>query len=262
MQVRGEALVAEVPRQPLHIVAQPRSDKGVKQSRRKPFELAELRRDLGRGASEALREFFLHYLPCPRLMRGVQIREQEADCDRLDPLGAQRPSRLAHPFLVEWNQFFPARRRQAFGDRPAMTASDQWPILPRNFLADRIVLRALVASDVDDIAIAGSRNHAGHRPVMLQHCIGTDRRAVQYMVDCRARQVETRTQLANSGDHAARRVVSCRRRFVDQGPAGFRVGKNDVREGAADIDADQVHIALIQPCRHPSRTCRDFGALQ
>src|SRR5271169_1020095 len=133
-------------------------------------------------------------------MRGVQIREQEAYRDRLDPLGAQGASRLAHPFLVERNQLFPARRRQAFGDRQAMTASDQRPILPGNFLADRIVPRALVASDVDDIAIAGSRNHAGHRPVMLQHRVGTDRRAVQYMVDRWTWQVETLTQLANSGD--------------------------------------------------------------
>jgi hypothetical protein len=107
------------------------------------------------------------------------------------------------------------------------------------------MLRALVAPDMDDIPIAGSGDHAGHRPIVLQYCVGADRRAVQCMVNCRARQVETRAQLANSGDHAAGRVVACRRRFVDQGPAGFGVGENDVREGAADIDPDQVHITLI-----------------
>src|SRR6516225_4968392 len=132
MQVCGEAFVAYAALEPSHVIAQPRPDKGVEQSRGKSFELAELRRNFGRGASETIRKFFLHDLPCPQLMRGVQIREQEADCDRLDSVGAERPSRLAHSFLVKRNQFFPARRHQALGDRPAMTASDQWPILPGN----------------------------------------------------------------------------------------------------------------------------------
>ena len=108
------------------------------------------------------------------------------------------------------------------------------------------MLRALMAADMDDIAIAGGGEHAGPRPVMLQYGVGTDRRAVQYMVDRRTRQVEPRAQLANAGDHAARRVVARRRGFVDQGPAGFGVGKDEVREGAAHVDPDQLHIPLIK----------------
>ena len=262
MQIGGEAFVAEAARQPRHVVAQPRPDEGVEQSRGKALELAELRRHLGRGADEAIGELLAHDVARPLLMRCVQVREQEADRYRLDTGGAKRSRRLAHRSLVERNQYLAARRRQALGDREAMPAPDQRPILPGNFLADRIMLRTLVASDVDDIAIAGSRDHAGDRPVMLQHGIGADRRAVQHMVDRLTRQVEACAQLADPGDHAARRVVFCRRRLVDQGPAGFRVGKHDVREGAADIDADQVHTVLILPCRRPSRSFPGVGALQ
>src|SRR5580704_17998562 len=89
--------------------------------------------------------------------------------------------RLAHRSLVERSQYLAARWRQALGDREAMPALDQRPILPGKFLPDRIMLRTLVASDVDDIAIAGSRNHASDRPVIFQHGIGADRRAVQHM---------------------------------------------------------------------------------
>ena len=97
----------------------------------------------------------------------VQIGEQEADRDRLDASGAQEASGLAHRRFVERNQFVPSWRREPLGDRQAMAALDQRPILPRNFLADRIMLRPLMASDVDDIAIPGRGDHAGHRPVML-----------------------------------------------------------------------------------------------
>jgi hypothetical protein len=262
VQIGGEAFVAEAARQPRHVVAQARPDEGVEQSRGKALELAELRRHLGRGADEAIGELLARDVARPLLMRCVQVREQEADRYRLDTGGAKRSRRLAHRSLVERSQYLAARWRQALGDREAMPALDQRPILPGNFLPDRIMLRTLVASDVDDIAIAGSRNHASDRPVIFQHGIGADRRAVQHMVDRLTRQVEACAQGADPGDHAARRVVLCRRRLVDQGPAGFRVGKNDVREGAADIDADQVHTVLILPGRRPSQSFPGGGALQ
>jgi hypothetical protein len=63
--------------------------------------------------------------------------------------------------------------------------------------------------------------------------------SVQNVVDPLAQQIEPHAQLADAGDHAARRVVLCRRHVVDQSPAGFRVGKRNVRERAADIDPDQ-----------------------
>src|SRR5271166_2464569 len=97
------------------------------------------------------------------IVRRVQIREQKADRDRLDPRGAHNSSRLAHCELVERNQFLAARRHEPLGDRQAMTAPDQRPILPGNLLADRIMLRSLMTSDVDDAAIAGSGDHAGYR---------------------------------------------------------------------------------------------------
>jgi hypothetical protein len=45
-------------------------------------------------------------------------------------------------------------------------------------------------------------------------------------------------------------------------PARLRVGEHDVREGAADIDADQVHTVLILPGRRPSHSFPGGGALQ
>ena len=183
MQIGGEAFAAEAAGQPGDVVAQPRPDKGVEQGRGKALELAELRRHFGGGADEAIRELLAHDLTRPLLMRRVQIGEQKADAIASTP--AARSARAASRTAASSSGTSTSPRGGArrSGDRQAMTAADQRPILPRNLLADRIMLRPLVAADVDDIAIAGSGDHAGHRPVMLQHGVGADRRAVQHMVD-------------------------------------------------------------------------------
>ena len=62
------------------------------------------------------------------------------------------------------------------------------------------MLRALVAPDMDDVAIPGGGDHSGHRAVIFENRVGADRRAVQRMVDRRARYVRACTQLDDPGD--------------------------------------------------------------
>src|SRR6516164_1529827 len=132
-----------------------------------------------------------------------------------------------------------------------MSPSNERPILPWNFLADRIMLRSLMTPDMDDIAIAGGCDHAGHGTVVFQYRIGADRCAMQYVIDPVPRHIEASAELAYAGDNAVGRIVLCRRRLVDQGPAGLRIGEHDIRERAADIYADQVHQTAL-PASEPN----------
>ena len=45
------------------------------------------------------------------------------------------------------------------------------------------MLRALMAADMDDIAVPRGRNHAGDGAAMLEDGVGGDCRAVQHMID-------------------------------------------------------------------------------
>ena len=253
VQIGGEALLAEARLEPGDIIAQPRPDEGVEQCRGEPLKLAELRRHLGRGADETVGRLFAHDVARPHLMRRIEVGEQKAYRDRLDPLGAQRARRLAHARLVERHQDIAARRHQPLRHGTAVAPPHQRPILPRYFLADRIMLRALVAPDMDDVAIARGGDHPGHGAVIFEDRVGADRRAVQHVVDRRARCFRARAQLRDPGDDTERGNVRRRRHLVDHDQAGFGIGQNKVGKGAPDIDPDQPHRCLTPPCRRRSR---------
>ena len=254
MEVGGEAFLAEARFQPGDVVAQPRPDKGVEQRRGKALEFAELRCHLGRGADKALGRLLANDVASPRLVRRVEVGEQEADRDRLDAIVAQRSRRLSHPHLIERYQHLALGRNETLRHRPAVAPAGQRPVLPRHFLADRIMLRPLVAPDMDDVAIAFGGDHSGDGAIVLENRVGSDRRPVQHVVDRLARQAGTPAQFANASDDPARRVVRRGRHLVDQGLAGRGIGEHDIGEGAADIHSNEAHACLTPPCRRRNQT--------
>src|SRR6266851_2715171 len=167
VQLGGEPLLAETAFKPGDIVTQPRPDKGVEQRGGESLEFAELRRHLGRAADEDFGRLLAHDVARARLVRRVEVGEQEADGYRLDTVVAQRASGLAHPRLVERDQHVAAWRNEALRHRSAVPPAGQRPVLPWHLLADRIMLRPLVAPDMDDIAIALRGDHPGDCAVML-----------------------------------------------------------------------------------------------
>ena len=100
------------------------------------------------------------------------------------------------------------------------------------------MLRALVAPDMDNVAIAGGGDHPGHGAVIFEDRVGADCRAVQHMVDRRARYFRPCTQFGNPGDDAERGVIGCCRHLVDHGLAGLGVSQHNVGKGAPDVDPD------------------------
>ncbi len=224
-----------------HVIAHLGADEGVHRRRGEALELAELRRHRRGGGGEALGIFLAHDGQRARLVRRVEIGEQEADGDRLHAGVLQLAHGLADAFLVERLQHLAARRHQPLGHRLAMAALDQRPVLPRDVLHDRVVLRPLVAADMQDVAVAAGGDHAGDGAVVLEDGVGGDGGAMEHHVDRLARDAVLVAQRHQPLHDAARGIVGRGRDLVDGGRAGIRVGIDQIGESPAHIDADQPH---------------------
>ena len=250
-QIGLEARGADLQFQPRHVVAHLGADEGVHRRRREALELAELRRHRRGGRGEALGIFLAHDRERARLVRGIEVGEQEADGDRLHARLFQLAHRLAHAGFVERLQHLALGRHQPLLHRLAMAALDQRPVLPGDVLHDRVVLRPLVAADMQDVAIAAGRDHAGDGAVVLEDGVGGDGGAVEHHVDGLARNPVLVAKRHQARDHAARRIVRGCGHLVDSRLAGLGVGIDQVREGAAHVDADQSHTLHSQRFRCP-----------
>ena len=131
-----------------------RADERVHARGGEALELAELRRDVGAGRHERVGQLLPDDRRRPPLVRRVEIGEQEAHGDRFHALVAQLARRAAHLVLVERHEHLARGRNDPLGDDLAMTTLDERPRLPRDVLHDRVVLRPLVAADVDDVTKA------------------------------------------------------------------------------------------------------------
>ena len=94
-------------------------------------------------------------------MGRIQVGEQEADRYRLDTGSLEFFCGLTYFIFVERRDDVADRRRDAFADRLTISPKDEWTFLPGDFLLQRVVLGALMATDVDDVAEAPRSNHAG-----------------------------------------------------------------------------------------------------
>ncbi len=181
-------------------------------------------------------------------MRRVEIGEEEADRDGLDPFGLERLRRFADRGLVERLELLAARRHQPALHDLAMAALDQRPALPGQLLHDRVMLDALVAGDMDDVAEAFIGHHAGARAAMLEHGVGRGGGAVEDIVDLARRHGIGAAELGDAPEHGAREVVGRGRDLVDRNLPGRAVAIDEIRERAADIDADRPHALSIPSC--------------
>ena len=251
VEVAGNAGLLQPALEAAHIVAHLGADEGVHRRRGEALELAELRRDAGRRGDEGLGPFLQHDRACALLMRRVEVGEEEADRDRLHPLLAQRTRGLAHALLVQRLQHGAPGRHPPLAHAEPMPPTHQRARLPRDVLHDRVVLRPLVAADMDDVAVAGGGDHAGLGAVVLEHRVGRDRGAVEDVGDRLGRRGAALAELGDARRRALGGIVRGRRHLVDRALARLAVGDDEVGEGATDIDADQLHgrSARSFPCR-------------
>ena len=161
VQLPGHAFAREGTSESLEIAARRRVHEGVHARRREALELAELREDVGARRDEGAGHLLRHDLGGPPLMLGIEVGEEEADGDRLDAGVLQRTCRRPHLVLVQRLQDLSGRWDDSLARDVAVPALHERPRLPRNVLHDRVVLGALVAADVHDVAKTLRRHHAG-----------------------------------------------------------------------------------------------------
>ena len=116
-------------------------------------------------------------------MSRIEIGEEEADGDRVDPGFLQFAYGLTNTCLVERLEDLALGRSQPFANRLAMPSFHQRAVLPGDVLHDGVMLRPLVTADMQDVAIAAGRDHAGDGTVVFEDGVGGDGGAVEHDVD-------------------------------------------------------------------------------
>ena len=176
----------------------------------------------------------------------IEIREKKTHGDRFDAFGLQGAGRGKNAGFVERLELFATRRREPPLHHFTMAPLHQRPVLPRQFLHDRIVLNPLMPRDMDNVAEAFVGEHAGARAFVLQHRIGRGGGAVQHIIDLGQRDAVVAADFGDAGNDAARRIVGRGGNLVDGDVIGAQIAIHNVGEGTADIDAD---------CLHRTRAC-------
>ena len=151
------------------------ADKGVNGRRGKAFKLAELGGEGSRGGDKDLGVFFENDLAGAIFMRGVEVGEQKTNGDRFDPGVFELAGRLTDRSFIERNQNLAVRRNKPLRNTLAIAAADQRAVLPGNLLLNGVVMGPLVATDMENIAVALGGHHAGGRAFIFQQSIGGDR---------------------------------------------------------------------------------------
>ena len=244
-QFATDLVVAQAVVEPLDVLPDLGSDERVQRGRGEALELAKLRRHEGRGRDESVRHHLLDDRLGALLVLRVEVGEQEADGDRLDALRLQFHRGLAHGGLVQRHDLLAGRRDQPPRDGLAVAALDQRTALPGQFLHDRIVLDALVAGDVDDVAEALIGDETGLCALVFEHRIRGGRRAVEDIIDVGDIDAVFGAKLQNASHHALRGIVRRRGDLVDCHLARFHVAVNEVREGAPHVDAYRFHPTTL-----------------
>ena len=186
MEVCVYAIIPNSCSKVIYIVSDFGSNKGIHGGRGETLKLPKLRRHRRGGCYETIRILFLDKLPCTILMCRVEIGEKKAHCNRFNTGAFQFFYRGANFIFIQFSKDFTGWWCNPFGGSQSVLATDQSPILPGYFLHDRVVFRALVATDVKDVTVVFCGDHPGLSAIVLQNSVGRDSGTVQQMIDfCR-----------------------------------------------------------------------------
>ena len=179
------------------------------------------------------------HLGAAALVGAVLEAVQQADRDRLHPLGAERLDRGVEIGLVQRLDLH-APRIHAPADRQAQVARHQHRRI-RGAVVEGV--RPEAAPRFEEVPEAAGDEHPDPRPAALQHGVGGDGGAVQEQRAVREQMLDARRERARGVlhhvEHAAAGIGGHRRHLEDVEAPGA-VHQHHVGEGTADVDGDAV----------------------
>ena len=191
-----------------------RADIGADGRGVEPFELAPDRQRLVRRADENLRRNLAAYVGRTPLMRRIGVGVQEANGDRFHPVRLQLADRVPDFLFVERSRDAAVEER-ALLDADASPARDQRLVGRNEKIVERDVDRLDAAPDLDAVAEAPGRDHAGLGAAPGQQDVGGERGAVHQNFDLAEKLVDFHSiearRLLHRVHQADRRIARCRR---------------------------------------------------
>src|SRR5439155_514225 len=134
---------------------------------------------------------------------------------------------------------FALGREDAFGDGDAVATLHQWLVLPRNGKVKGEIVGALVTTDMQDVAEAPRRQHAGFRAIVLDGDVGGRGRAMDDHVDIGCVDAGDMADAPDTIDNTNRLIFQGRRNLViEHAPGAFEY---EVGIGSAYVHAYASH---------------------
>jgi hypothetical protein len=230
-QLARRPLAPELAGEPPQIAIDDRLHVAVDRRGRAALVLAVFRQQLGAHRDIRVRPHGRCDLAGTLLVTVVHVRMDEVDDQRLDAGRPQRLGGAAHRVLVERHHDL-SLGVHALRDFEPKVARDER--LERPLQAVR--RRPRPAPQLQHITEAGRRDEASHRALPLEERVRRRRRAVDQDLDRCRRD----TRLAQGDQHALRLIADGRRHLGDGDLPGGLVHDDEIREGAAHVDANQI----------------------
>ena len=206
--------------------------------------LAQLGDHVGRKRDEQVGKLLADQRAHRLLVRRIGVGMQEADRDRLDSVIHEPAHRRAHRIGIE-----PCDHAAVAIDALA----DLQPVPARHErfreAEEKIVdVVTLLGAHFEAVAETLRGQQSEPRAAPLDDRIGDQRGAVHDLADVAERDAGLPDQLAEALERGNRRVLRRGQALVERDAAA--VMEHEVREGAADVEADPCHACAFRSFRH------------
>ena len=217
---------------------------GVRGGGREALVLAELAGDLVRERHGEVRDTVARELAGAAFVRGVRVRMDEADGNRLDTLGVELRESLEHSVLVERLEL------GAVGPDPAGDAEPQPTLHERRRKGEEEVVQVvpLTEADLEHVLEPPRRHDSGAAPPSLDDRVRDERRAVDTELHVGYLGADAGESGGTPGLGPDLRRLRSRQHLLDRERAGA-VDDHDVRERPPDVECQPVSARTVRFCR-------------
>ena len=184
-------------------------------------------------------------------MRRIAIGVQEADGDRLHPVGRQLPRRRPHRIEIQRHDGIAITVHPLRHFKPAAARHQRIGILQEQI----VNIVALLSAHFEHVAKALGGDQPELRAPAFDQRVGDQGRAMHDIADIAKRDARARHQLGKPRERADRRIIRRGQAFMQPNGILPRVQQDEIGKGTPDIKSDPP------PCRHRPAPCLSPASL-